>query len=193
VLLFIISLIKRFICGSFHPFFGDIITTLSASKPNEEDISVFTVIEYFHKPLTDDSDNTEETVSSISDKKGGNPVKLPKATESIVPLRSAQYSINQGETKAFNIAVGSRVMRIDIDLNWGNNNDSLVLASYPPGGPNHEFNDKYGGTKDGRIVLRINPPSGKYVQQGDWKFTVRGYTVNGTIDYTFRAFAHIPL
>jgi hypothetical protein len=176
----------------FTPFFGDIITTWNASKSNREDISVYTVKEFIHEPLTDESGSTEGALSSISNEKGMEFAQLTKATGSFVSLKSPSYNIKQGNTKAFNVPVGSGVTLLDIDLNWGNSKNSLVLTSYPPGSSSHTFNDDSSGGKDGRIVLRIKPQSGKYLKQGDWKFTVKGKAVNGTEDYTFNAVAHVP-
>jgi hypothetical protein len=152
--------------------------------PNRENISISTIIEYFHEPSTIDSIRTEDA--------GIKSANLTKASERLEVLRTAKYNIGSGETRAFNITVGSKVTLLDLYLDWGNVNFSLLLTSYPPGGPIEKFDDSYNQTKDGKIVVRIHPKTGSYIKQGDWKFTVYGQTVDGIQNYTFKAVAHIP-
>jgi hypothetical protein len=153
--------------------------------PNRENRSVSTIIEYFHEPSTIDSDHTGNV--------GIKSVALKKASERLEVLRTAKYNIGHGEKRAFNITVGSKVTLLDLYLDWGNVNFSLLLTSYPPGGPIANFDDSYNQTKDGKIVVRIHPKTGTYIKQGDWKFTVYGQKVDGIDDYTFKAVAHVSI
>jgi hypothetical protein len=152
---------------------------------HRENISVSTIIEYFHEPSTIDSDHTGDA--------GIKSIALKKASERLEVLRAAKDNIGQGKKRAFNITVGSKVTLLDLYLDWGNVNFSLLLTSYPPGGPIENFDDSYNQTKDGKIVVRIHPKTGTYIKQGDWKFTVYGQKVDGIDDYTFRAVAHVSI
>lgn len=148
-----------------------------------ENISVSTMIEYFHESSTIDSDHTGEN--------GIKSVKLNKTSERLDVLGGATYNIGTGENRAFDITVGSKVTLLDLYLDWGNVNYSLLLTSHSPENKSETFNDNYNKTKDGKIVVRIHPRTGQYIKQGDWKFTVHGQKVDGLVDYTFKAVAHV--
>ena len=105
-------------------------------------------------------------------------------TSSVIPM-----TISGAETYFF----WHGVTLLDIDLNWGNKNSRLSVTVYTPtGGSSGTYYDTSDGLRNGRIVLRIKPKSGKkYLQEGSWKFKVYGESVRGTEDYTFKADAHL--
>lgn len=152
---------------------------------NRENISVSTIIEHFHESSTIDTDHTGET--------GIKSAKLKKISERLDVLGDAKYNIAQGEKRSFEITVGSKVTLLDLYLDWGNANLSLLLTYYSPEGKSESYNDSYNHTKDGKIAVRIHPKTGPYIKQGNWKFIVNGQKVNGIIDYTFKAAAHVPI
>ncbi|MHC1754951.1 MAG: hypothetical protein AB9861_05880 [Methanosarcina sp.] len=139
-----------------------------AENSDTEDVPASAGIEYIVSPWTENSLDTENSISL---------------------LRSTQY-ISQGQTITHNVNVGSGVDYLEVDLNWGDTSDSLTLSIYTPSGSKiGTYRDNYDGSVNGRIRLNIDPSQG-YVEQGTWQFKVYGESVSGTEDYTFNVYQH---
>ncbi len=180
----------KFICTPLHLFFGDIIMTWNAVTSNKEFCSTYTVNEYIVESLTDYSLCTEKVVSPMSIEKDKELKALTIATGNIVSLKSIQ-SVNKGKAKYYKVSVDSGIMSLEVDLNWGNKNNSLSLTITPPSGEtlgtDHDNSDK---KVDGRIHINIRDSAGGNLKQGAWMFKVYGELVSGTEDYTFNFYAH---
>ena len=99
-------------------------------------------------------------------------------------------SIIEGQTKTYYSNVGNGVNYLEVDLDWGDQTDSLSLTIYTPGGSNiGTYYDRDDGPVDGRICLDIVPGQG-YVEPGRWEFKVYGVEVDGVEDYTFNVYQH---
>jgi Bacterial pre-peptidase C-terminal domain len=164
--------------------------TWNAVNSNKEVSSIYTVKEYIVESLTDNSLSTEKVVSPMSIEKDREPKALTTATGNIVSLRSIQ-SVNKGVAKYYKVSVDSGVTSLEVDLNWGNKNNSLSLTITTPSGEtlgtDHDNSD---GKVDGRIHIKIRASAGGYLKQGTWMFKVYGELVSGTEDYTFNFYAH---
>lgn|GEM_PF-1326777 len=177
----------------YYTLFGDIITELDNKNTYLEVNSTYTVNECIDEPLADDSVGTKGSLSSIPIEKDVELIELTKTTKNIFAFKTAKQVITQGNKKYYKVSVGHGVTLLDIDLNWGNKNSRLSVTVYTPtGGSSGTYYDTSDGLRNGRIVLRIKPKSGKkYLQEGSWKFKVYGESVRGTEDYTFKADAHL--
>ena len=177
----------------YYTLFGDIITELDNKNTYLEVNSTYTVNECIDEPLADDSVGTKGSLSSIPIEKDVELIELTKTTKNIFAFKTAKQVITQGNKKYYKVSVGHGVTLLDIDLNWGNKISRLSVTVYTPtGGSSGTYYDTSDGLRNGRIVLRIKPKSGKkYLQEGSWKFKVYGESVRGTEDYTFKADAHL--
>lgn len=176
-----------------YTLFGDIITELDNKNTDMEVNSTYTVTECIDEPLADDSVDTKGSLSSIPLEKDVELIELEKTTKNIFAFKTAKQVITQGNKKYYKVSVGHRVTLLDIDLNWGNKNSRLSVTVYTPtGSSSGTYYDTSDGLRNGRIVLRIKPKSGKkYLQEGSWKFKVYGESIRGNEDYTFKADAHL--
>lgn len=100
------------------------------------------------------------------------------------------YYINQGETKVHKATVPAGTTALDVELNWGNTRSKLSLAPYDPDGTRIDtyYDDDDSDGINGKISIRISSNSG--LESGVWKFKVKGVSVVGSEDYTFKAYAH---
>ena len=120
---------------------------------------------------------------SIITKEDGYIVKPAEDTETSVGIMTVSDSISQGETDWHNKYVEDGSTILNVDLNWGDVDDSLKLTIYTADGhklgPYYDSDD---GTIDGRINLDVENPNG--LASGNWKYKVYGQQVDGTEDYT---------
>jgi hypothetical protein len=164
--------------------------TWNAVNSNKEVSSTYTVKEYIVESLTDKSLSTEKVLSPMSIEKDREPKALTTATGNIVSLRSIQ-SVNKGVAKYYKVNVDSGVTSLELDLNWGNKNNSLSLTITTPSGEILGTDrDNSDGKVDGRIHIKIRASAEGYLKQGAWMFKVYGELVSGTEDYTFNFYAH---
>lgn len=99
-------------------------------------------------------------------------------------------SIKQGKSKSHETTVPAGTTAIDVELDWGNTKSRLSLTPYDPDGTKigtyYDEDDSEG--VNGKISFKISSKNG--LESGDWKFTVKGVSVVGSEDYTFKAYAH---
>lgn len=114
----------------------------------------------------------------------------PSKGDAPPPVIDIYDSITQGQTKTYATNVGTGVNWLEVDLNWGNQANSLSLTIYKPSGSSiGTYYDSSDGVIDGRIHIDIVPGQG-YVESGQWKYKVYGVSVVGTEDYTFNVYQH---
>jgi hypothetical protein len=127
----------------------------------------------------------------------GEYIVSPSTDNSLIAANSVSFALStpiqyiiKGQTKVYNVYVGSGVSFLEVDLNWGDRSDSLTLSIYTPTGSKiGTYRDNSDGSVNGRIHLNIYPAKG-YIGQGYWKFYSYGESVSGTEDYTFNAALH---
>ena len=169
---------RRFICGVFSLFLGDIMTKSSVLNSDAEVNSITTkkkhnAEEYKVEPCTDSAPNTD--VNNLAPQKA---------------RAKAIYSISNGQTRYYYLNVGSGVHWLEVDLNWGNTANTLSLNILNPSRANlGTYFDNADGKIDGRTHLSIYP-NGEYVAQGKWVFKVKGDSVSGTQHYTIMFYTH---
>ena len=94
-------------------------------------------------------------------------------------------SITSGQTVWHQAVVSGQRTSLNFDLKWQNAQDDLRLTVYTPDG--HvlgPYTDSSDGTKDGRINMEIDNPSG--VADGTWSFKVTDVGVTGKDEYYIR-------
>jgi hypothetical protein len=99
-------------------------------------------------------------------------------------------NIKQGQKKVHKATVPSGTTALTLKLNWGNTQSKLSLSPYDPAGHilrTYSDNDDLGGV-DGKINLKISSQDG--MESGVWRFKVKGVSVHGREDYTFKVYAH---
>lgn len=140
-------------------------------------ITLFMVAALLAAPVVSAKNTTEYTVR-------------PSSGE-IPPVSIQTYdSITQGQSKTYYTNVGTGVNWFEVDLNWGNQANSLSLTIYKPSGSSiGTYYDIDDGVIDGRIHIDIVPSQG-YVESGQWKYKVYGVSVVGTEDYNFNVAQH---
>ena len=78
--------------------------------------------------------------------------------------------------------MNSDITVLNVDLNWGDQTDSLRLTIHTADGyVLGPYFDNADGATDGRINLDITNPNG--IAKGTWNYEVYGYSVDGTEDY----------
>lgn len=106
-----------------------------------------------------------------------------KDTDNLFPLLRASATITQGQTNWHYKSVSSYITTMNVNLNWGNTDNSLRLTIYTPDGYTlGPYYDSADGSVDGRIGLTITNPNG--IARGTWSYCVYGYSVSGTQSYT---------
>ncbi len=99
-------------------------------------------------------------------------------------------TIKQGQIKVHKANVPSGTTALTLILNWGNTRSKLSLSPYDPTGhilrTYYDNNDSKG--VDGKISLKISAQNG--MESGVWRFNVKGVSVRGNEDYTFKVYAH---
>ncbi|WP_292485422.1 hypothetical protein [Methanohalobium sp.] len=120
---------------------------------------------------------------SIITKEDGYIVTPAEDTETNVGIMTISDSISQGETNWNYKYVEDGSTALNVDLNWGDVDDSLKLTIHTADGhklgPYYDSDD---GTVDGRINLKIDNSNG--LASGCWEYEVYGQQVDGTEDYT---------
>ncbi len=92
-------------------------------------------------------------------------------------------SITQGQTNWHSEIVSGFYTSLHVDLNWGDQYDSLRLKIYTPDGYTlGPYYDNADGNTDGRINIYVNNANG--IAQGTWYYEVYGDSVTGTQSYT---------
>jgi hypothetical protein len=162
------TLDRKFIFGSFIALFGDTRMSLNVTKSDIEICSTSTEKENIES-LTDDVLSSEKMkVKSLK-----------------------KRAVSQGQTVIHRVNVGSGIKCLDLDLDWGNKSNKLGLTAYSPSGKDcGTKSDGSDGSVDGRITCRIEDKNGGYLETGDWMFKVKGKSVSGTEDYTFKYHGH---
>jgi len=98
--------------------------------------------------------------------------------------------IKQGQSKVHKATVPSGTTVLTLMLNWGNTQSKLSLSPYNPEGhiikTYYDKDDPKG--VDGKISLNISSRYG--MESGVWRFKVKGVSVHGNEDYTFKVYAH---
>lgn len=97
--------------------------------------------------------------------------------------------IRQGQKKAHRATVPAGTTALTLELNWGNTQSELSLTPYDPKGHKigtYSDKDDRDGI-NGKISLAISSKDG--LESGVWRFKVKGVSVLGKEDYTFRAYA----
>ena len=164
------------------------MTTSYKENIAQEVNSTSTEQEYIVEPLKDDFVCTESASSSISIKKDVELLEFTKVSESSFNICSTGTSIVQGKTKYNKVQVNSKAIYLDISLSWGNKKNILSLTIFSPTGASY---GPYKAKSNNKIVLRIKPKTGKYLQGGNWKLNVFGESIIGTEYYTLKATYHI--
>ncbi|MEN6442356.1 MAG: peptidase domain-containing protein [Methanoregula sp.] len=101
----------------------------------------------------------------------------------ITPLITG--GITQGQTVWQTKVVSSGTTTMFVDLNWGNNANSLTLTVFAPDGTLGPYYDSSDGITNGRIYLMISKsPS---LTPGTWSFRIYGDRITGTQNYSFAA------
>lgn len=115
---------------------------------------------------------------------GGYTVTVPDVIGINNPqVKTVYETITQGETDWFSTYISGYYTQFHVDLNWGDETNSLRLKVYSPDG--HTFGyyyDDFDGSDNGRIELNINNNNG--IAEGTWYCEVYGSDVTGTEDYT---------
>ena len=106
--------------------------------------------------------------------------ELLKDSPQFMPLSAG--SITQGESDWYSLYVPAGKTELIVDLNWGDQSDSLRLMVYAPDAVLGPYYDAYDGV-NGRIRLRIKDSVG--LHPGTWQLEVYGADVTGTQSYTF--------
>jgi hypothetical protein len=99
-------------------------------------------------------------------------------------------NIKQGKNQSYDAHVPAGATALDVELDWGNTKSKLSITPCDPDGtklgPYYDDDDSDG--TNGKISLKISSPSG--LKSGVWKFKVKGVSVVGSEDYTFKTYAH---
>ncbi|WP_254059062.1 peptidase domain-containing protein [Methanogenium sp. MK-MG] len=99
-----------------------------------------------------------------------------------IVIRYVYDTITQGETNQHSKTVDTDITVLHVDLNWGDQADSLRLKVYSPDWQYlGMYFDNADGMIDGRISIDIENPNG--IAKGTWHYEVYGYNVEGTEDY----------
>jgi hypothetical protein len=126
------------------------------------------------------------TPTQINNSNGGT-ITVPNVPEKIgnkiLSPAIVYSSITQGGTNWHSKNLNSYCNYLNVDLNWGNQANSLELTIYGPDGSTYgPFYDNADGYIDGRINIYLYNPDG--VPQGTWWYEVYGYSVIGTQSYS---------
>ena len=126
---------------------------------------------------------TSDKSIQISAKDSGVKIVPAKSDGGSGGTKTVNSNITQGETNWHSKYITTNITSFDIDLNWGDTDDSLRLHIYDPSfncyGPYYDSSD---GTIDGRIHLTVIDLDG--IEQVTWRARVYGYSVTGTEDYS---------
>jgi len=172
----------------FYIFFGDFITTLYRENIDQEVNSTSTEEEYIVEFLKDDFVCTQSASSSITIEKDVELLEFAKVSESSFDICSTGTPIVQGKTKYNKAKVNQKAIYLDISLSWGNKKNILNLTIFSPTGASY---GPYKAKSTNKIVLRIKPKTGKYLQGGNWKLNVFGKSIIRTEYYTLKAAYYI--
>lgn len=122
------------------------------------------------------------TDSVIAEHHGGYIVKPHQSSGGSIMPMTIYCTISQGQTNVHSKLVSGFFTTLNIDLNWGNQANSLKLTIYTPDGyvlgPYYDSSD---GVINGRINLDIYNSNG--IAQGTWHYYIYGYRVAGQQSY----------
>ena len=115
---------------------------------------------------------------------GGYTITIPDIKAPTMGVKTVYGTITQGDTDWVLKTVSGYYTQLCVRLNWGDEDDSLMLRIYSP--DYHVFGPYYdtsgGGADDGYIPVNINNPDG--IEEGTWTYEIYGADVTGSQSYS---------